>query len=252
MSFLHTEKISNDGTALIVLHGWNHNLDTLKPIAQHLTSIAQIHLVDLPGFGKSPIPNTVWDTFQYADRMIAYMDSKGILQADFLGHSFGGKIALCLAIRYPHRIRRLILLSASGLKRKRLLWERCRFTALRWCGKGIKFADKFTKRDFYGNFFINRFGSTDYKQAGALRPILVKTVNDDLSLQLPSIQASTLMLWGDQDTETPPEIAYRMHSLIPKSQLLIFPGKGHYLYEDCGSHLCSFYIKKFLLESDHA
>jgi pimeloyl-ACP methyl ester carboxylesterase len=250
MATLHTEKIGNTGHPIVILHGWGHSLESLRPMAQHLAHLATVYLVDLPGFGKSPMPEEVWDTFQYAERIIAFLDSQGIEKADILGHSFGGKIALCLAIRHPERIRKLIVMNASGLQRKRSRREQCRFHTIRLLGKCIKFIDKMTGTKNFQRHFIPRFGSTDYKQAGVMRPILVKTVNDDLSKQIGQIRAPTLILWGDQDRETPMEIAERIHSQIPHSQLYIFPGKGHRPYEECGSHLCATYIKSFLNRGD--
>src|SRR5947209_4810083 len=118
MSTIHVEQIGDKGNPLMMLHGWGHNLEALKPLGQHLAHHSKVYLVDLPGFGRSPMPNEVWDTFQYADALVRYMDEIGIKKTDLLGHSFGGKVALCLAIRYPHRVRNLVIMSASGLRRQ--------------------------------------------------------------------------------------------------------------------------------------
>jgi len=61
---------------------------------------AQVHLIDLPGFGSSTLPDGGWDTNQYADRILR-MDEQGLEQVDLLGHSFGGRVAIRLASRYP-------------------------------------------------------------------------------------------------------------------------------------------------------
>ena len=78
-------------------------LNLLESCSPH----SQVHLIDLPGFGRSPAPEHAWSAFDYADRIIHYLDKKNIGQVDLAGHSFGGKVALCLAIRYPDRVRRL-------------------------------------------------------------------------------------------------------------------------------------------------
>ncbi len=243
---LHVERIRGAGPALVMLHGWGTSLEALRPLALLLAPEADIHLIDLPGFGKSPFPGAIWDSFQYAERIVAYLDEHQIKQATFLGHSFGGKVSLSLASRYPDRVSKLIVMAASGMKRRRSFPQRCRLQAIRWLGKGLKSVDALCGTTFFPQHFAPRFGSADYKNAGVMRPVLVKSVNEDLSQPISTITAPTLMLWGANDTETPSEVAQRMHALIPGSQLLIFPGKGHWLYEDVGCHLCAYYCVPFL------
>lgn len=248
---LHVERIRGSGLAVVMLHGWGCTLDALKPLAHLLAPHGDIHLIDIPGFGKSPFPEAVWSSFDYADRLIAYLDENNIPDAIFVGHSFGGKISLSLAARYPNRIRKLILLAASGVKRQRSFQDKCRIQGIKWLGKSLKQIDALAGTSLFSQQFAPRFGSADYKNAGLMRSILVKSVNEDLSAQIATISAPTLMLWGEDDTETPPEVARRMHQLIRHSQLIIFPKKGHWFYQDVGCHLCATYILPFLKESSH-
>lgn len=246
MAPLHTERLVNQGsdkTPLIMLHGWGVTLESLKPLGQLLSPYTDVHLIDLPGFGQSPAPDTIWDSFQYADRIIAYLNENQIDQIDLLGHSFGGKVSLSLASRYPDRVRHLILMAASGMRRRRTFPQRCRLHAIKWLGKSIKKIDSLFGTSLFAQRFSSRFGSADYKAAdSAMRPILVRSVNEDLSEQISTITAPTVMLWGDQDNETPVEVAQRMHKLIRNSHLIIIPGKGHWLYQDVGCHLCAHHI----------
>lgn len=246
MDLLHTEIIGQNGFPLILLHGWGQNLTHMKPLAECLSHHSEVHLIDLPGFGHSTLPNGVWDSFQYADRIIAYMDEKQIKQADFLGHSFGGKVAFSLASRYPERVRHLVLLASSGLKRKRTWLQSSRLFAIRNGGKLLKGIDRLIKTDFFKTQFSARYGSTDYQQAGAMRPILVKSVNEDLEDILSTVKAPTLLLWGEQDSETPVEVAKRFQNQIKNSKLILFPGKDHHLHHEVSAHLCASYILPFL------
>lgn len=247
---LHIERIRGSGPSLVMLHGWGTSLEALKPLGHLLAPYADIHLIDLPGFGQSPFPGSAWSSFDYADRLIAYLDENNIQEAIFLGHSFGGKVSLSLAARYPTRVRQLILLAASGMKRKRSFGNRCRLQGIKWVGRALKGIDSLCGTTLFSQQFAPRFGSADYKNAGSMRPILVKSVNEDLSDSISTIVAPTLMLWGDKDTETPPEVAQRMHHLISDSKLFVFPGKGHWLYQDVGCHLCAHYIIPFLGHKD--
>ena len=246
---LHAEQISQKGFPLLMLHGWGQSSEALKSLGTLLSSKCQVHLADLPGFGRSSPPDEVWNSFQYAERFIKYLDEQNISQTDLLGHSFGGKVAMSLASRFPDRVRKLTLIAPSGLRRKRTWTEQCRYQAIRWSGKGIKAIDKLLRTNFFKQNFAPRFGSADYKQAGPMRSILVKSVNEDLSEHILMIKAPTLILWGEDDRETPLEMAKRLHRLISNSRLLVFPGKGHQLYHDAGSHLCAYHILPFLSEN---
>jgi pimeloyl-ACP methyl ester carboxylesterase len=84
----------------------------------------------------------------------------------------------------------------------------------------------------------NRIASTDYRDAGPLRPILVKVVNEDLSGLLPRIRSSTLLVWGSDDDAVPLAHARRMESLIPDAGLVIFEGAGHFAYLDERDRFC--------------
>ena len=65
-----------------------------------------------------------------------------------------------------------------------------------------------------------------------MRRILSKVVNEDLSDRLPLIKASTLLIWGENDTATPLKDAQKMEKLIPEAGLVSFPSCGHYSFLD--------------------
>jgi pimeloyl-ACP methyl ester carboxylesterase len=77
-----------------------------------------------------------------------------------------------------------------------------------------------------------RVGSRDYRAAGAMRPILVRLVNEDLAPVLAAIQAPTLLLWGDRDQEVPRVAMERITEGIPGARMVVFPGAGHFPFQD--------------------
>lgn len=247
---IHVETLeSPTENTLIMLHGWGQSSDALRPLAKLLRTRTQPSLVDLPGFGKSSVPDDIWSAFDYATRIKEHMDAKGIAKCDFLGHSFGGKVAMSMAIKYPERVGKLILISSSGLPRRRTLLEKTRLFAIKTAGFCCKKIDALCKTSFYADKFIPAFGSSDYKTAGGVqRSILVKSVNEDYTPHLNDIKAPTLILWGANDTETPKEMAQRLHHAIAGSKLVIMPDKSHVPFNDVGSHLCAHYITRFLSE----
>lgn len=112
---LWCRKIQGAPLPLLCLHGWGQTHYNLEGLAELLKCESSPVLFDLPGFGNSPAPPSVWSAVDYAKAFIQYMDDNNIEKASLLGHSFGGKIAMCTAINFPQRIHKLVLLAPSGI-----------------------------------------------------------------------------------------------------------------------------------------
>ncbi|MBX7145188.1 MAG: alpha/beta hydrolase [Oligoflexia bacterium] len=231
---------------LLMMHGWGKNHLDLRPMAELLSTTYRVLLVDLPGFGRSALPKEVWGTRDYAERLYAHLDQQGIGRCDVLGHSFGGRVAIRMAALCPDRVGRLFLVASSGIPRPRSFAQLAKMRVLGLVRSILKFCDKCSGTHLFANWFVPRFASRDYLQAGALRPIFVKTVNEDASEDARKIKAPTLLLWGQEDMETPVALGQRLHQLINGSEMLVFPGRGHEPFENAGHHLLTTYITRFL------
>ena len=76
-----------------------------------------------------------------------------------------------------------------------------------------------------------KYGSPDYNALDdEMKKTFVKVVNQDLTPLLPSVQASTLLIWGENDTETPLWMAQKMEQEIKDAGLVIFEGDDHFAY----------------------
>jgi pimeloyl-ACP methyl ester carboxylesterase len=84
----------------------------------------------------------------------------------------------------------------------------------------------------------DRIASADYKDAGPLRPIFVKVVNEDLTNLLGRVRASTLLVWGTEDDAVPLSHARKMEASIPDAGLVLFEGAGHFAYLDERGRFC--------------
>ncbi len=251
---IHSVRLGSTGPVVVLLHGWGRSLDALRPLAELLATSCQVILVDLPGFGNSPLPAAAsdsgggWTTVQYSERVKAFLDEEGVTRFALLGHSFGGRIAIRIASRYPESVTRVILIGTAGLKRKRTMLEECRIRLIRVLVSSAKWIDGTFGTRLFQHYLAERFGSKDYRAAGELRRTLVKTVNEDLTLEAQAIMQPALLLWGAQDSETPLDIARNFNSLMRNSELHIFPHKGHEPFADVGAHLLCEYIERFMSE----
>jgi pimeloyl-ACP methyl ester carboxylesterase len=222
---------------LVLLHGWGANRDSLRGIGTLFQHTHQIHLIDLPGFGEAPPPPGEWDTIHYADLVQQYFLDRlrgGIVLA---GHSFGGRVSVRLGARRLPQIKAIVLMGVPGLPQP--AWSR---RALRrsWIRtlRRVAIALKPILGQGPIDWHTRTYGSKDYLAAGHLRAILVKTVNEDLSESARTIACPVLLVWGTDDTETPPWLADAYRRLIgDKSSVVLLPHKDHFLYSGTGAHL---------------
>lgn len=231
---------------MVMLHGWGqshlffHSLALSYQEENNYTVI----LIDLPGFGKSKAPtmendSIIWDSSDYANGIIKLLEKKGIKNCILWGHSFGGKISLHLAHKRPDLVDTLVIMGSSGLPRTRTWKEKARFKAIGTLGKCLKLIDKSTPFEPWANWFSPKFASYDYKNSkGIMRKILVKTIHENVTDMIQEIKLRRIFIvWGNEDTETPVEVAYRFHKLLKNSQLIIIPHRGHLILQNLSYQL---------------
>ena len=101
------------GSPLLLLHG---NGEDSTYFAHQIPIFARtftVYAIDTRGHGKSPKGTAPFTLSQFADDLADFMEMHGLEQADILGFSDGGNIALIFALRYPERVRRLVLNAAN-------------------------------------------------------------------------------------------------------------------------------------------
>src|SRR5262245_39979769 len=94
------------------------------PLAQSLEAFGQHIVIDFPGFGDSPRPDGVWGSAEYADHMAGCIRKHSQEPVFWVGHSFGCRVGLQLAIKYPELIAGLALIGGAGLRRKRTVLQK--------------------------------------------------------------------------------------------------------------------------------
>ena len=223
------------GPVVMVLHGWGGRIESMAPVIRCLTSSFRVVAIDLPGFGDSPLPRGVWGTPDYATYVKDLTQELEIERAHFVGHSFGAKVSFYLATVYPELVDKLVLVGSPGLRTPPSLGAR----AKRAAGRTARAAGSLGPpgRALQKSVY-KRIASTDYQEAGDLRPILVKVVNEDYRQLLPRIKSSTLLVWGSDDDAAPLAHGRQMEELIPDAGLVIFEGAGHFAYLDEPDRFC--------------
>jgi 3-oxoadipate enol-lactonase len=106
---LHHE-VAGSGPAVLLLHAGVADSRIWEPQWRSLAQEFTVVRCDLPGFGRSPLPEGEWVT---ADEVAGVLAAAGVQQAAVVGNSFGGRVALELATRHPQRVGRLVLFAPS-------------------------------------------------------------------------------------------------------------------------------------------
>lgn len=208
---------------VLALHGWGRHGADFKNSLMGISAFAP----DLPGFGASPPPADVIGAEGYADilsEMLPEFDRPPVL----IGHSFGGRIAVCLAARYPDEIGPVILTGApivrSGVGRR----PRISYRIVRSLNRIGIISDRRMES------LRRQSGSTDYRSAtGVMRDILVKVVNESYEPQLRDMQSPVVLLWGELDDEVPVSVAEMTAGVIDQADgdvdLRVLEGVGHHV-----------------------
>jgi pimeloyl-ACP methyl ester carboxylesterase len=232
-ALFHLDSDSAAAPLLVWAHGWGHTHAALLPLAQATRRTARSVLLDFPGFGASPLPPTAWGTADYADAVAEWLGGVAAPRRIWVAHSFGTRVGLQLAARHPGLLDGLFLIAAAGLPPQRSLTARVRVTARRTV---FRLARQLTREGPARDRLRDRFGSADYRAAGPLRPILVKAVGEDLSAAARAVDCPAVLVYGDGDRETPPDIGERLHALMPQSRLVVLRGFDHWSVLTEGQH----------------
>ena len=164
--------------------------------------------------------------FGQFEKFVKQLDIKN---PTIFGHSFGGRVGIIYSGR-QNDLNKLVLIDSAGIKPKRGLDYYIRVYTYK-LGKKVLSLPGLRA---YKEKMMENAGSSDYKNASMMmRQIMSKVVNEDLQHLMPSIQAETLLVWGDLDDATPLSDAKIMEQKIPGAGLVVFKGAGHYSYLEC-------------------
>lgn len=228
------------GLPVVLLHGWGAEIASFGRVPVILAERFHVVAVDLPGFGRSPLPERPWGTSDYADCVAALVEETGLGPCALVGHSFGGQTSIHLAATRPELVRKLVLVDSAGVRRRRGIHYFLRMYSYKLARFVTSFPFLSAHRERFLHAVRARLGSADYQAAGdpILRSTLVKIVNEDQRHQLPRIQAPTLLIWGSEDRDTPLADARVMERLIPDAGLVLFEGAGHFSYLERLDQFC--------------
>ncbi|MBO5851397.1 MAG: alpha/beta hydrolase [Clostridia bacterium] len=185
---------------------------------KRLKSFRRVIAIDITGFGQSKKMAYAYSLDDYVFDVLSVINELKLVKYDILAHSFGGRIAVKLAL-LDKRVNKLILTGSAGLKPKRKLSFYFKV-----------YLYKLLKRVFKVKN-LNNFGSLEYKMLnGVEKQSYVKIVNEFLDAQISKIKNKALLIFGENDSETPLYLARRFNKKIINSQFYKVKGAGHFCF----------------------
>ncbi|MFQ5526393.1 MAG: alpha/beta fold hydrolase [Thermoanaerobaculia bacterium] len=218
------------GSPVLLLHGWSSSLDAFKPLALDLAKAFDVVALDFPGHGESGSPEGAWAVGDFVALVEELLDRLDLERVDIVAHSFGARVAAKLAAGDPERVGRLVLMGAAGLRRRRSAKLKAKTFVLKLAKALAPLAGGTGQR--WKHDLVKRYASRDYLDAGELRPTFVKVITEDLSSSFRAVRSETLLIWGENDQETPLGLARQMNALVDNSELMVIKGAGHFVFAD--------------------
>lgn len=239
---------------MVLLHGWGCTGDMMKTVGEHLSKDMTVLAVDFPAHGKSSQPLEPWGVPEFAACLKELLAKLDFMPCSVIAHSFGGRVTIELASADADMFDRIILTGAAGIRKQ----ADDRATQKTSTYKKLKsLVESARKLRIFGNLpdkwqeiLIQKYGSKDYAALSPeMRKTFVKIVNYDQSEKLAAIKNSTLLIWGDKDTETPLWMGQQMEREIPDSALIVLNGGTHFAYLEHAARFNAI-ARSFLVETN--
>lgn len=230
-SLLTHYEVHGKGKAVLLLHGWGDSAAGLQKLQVSLAKKHKVIAIDLPGFGGSQAPESVWGLDDYAyfvDHFLAKIEAKQLKA--ILGHSNGGAIAIRGMARGWLSADNLVLLASAGVRGE----YKGRVKALRMITKAGKALTaplpKSIKQRLRGKVY--KTVGSDMLVAEHLQETFKKIVTDDVRVDALHLTLPTLIIYGDQDEATPLRYGKMFNEAIKGSKLEVLEGAGHFVHTD--------------------
>ena len=212
------------GEPLVLLHGLLGALSNFSELIEYFRHHYKVVVPLLPLFDLDLLHTTVGGIEKWVHRFFEHRDYKDI---HLLGNSLGGHVALLYTLRHPERIKSIILTGSSGL------FESAMGDTYPKRGD-YEYIRKKTELTFYDptiatKELVDEVYETVNVRLKAIKIIALakSAIRNNLGEELNQIKQPTLLIWGANDTVTPPFVAREFQRLIQSSELHFIDKCGH-------------------------
>jgi pimeloyl-ACP methyl ester carboxylesterase len=224
-----------DATPIVLVHGLSSSR-TLKPLIRALGNRRPVYAPDLPGFGMSDQPIHPLDVPGLAKALRRWLFDNELAPAIVVGVSFGGQVAVDLAVHHPTVVDRLVLVGPTFDPKARSVSR----VALRWARNARHWSPRLAPTVVH-----------DLIDAGPWRSVrtLRGALGDRVERKLSRVEAPTLVVRPERDHLVPEAWTERVVELIPDSELMVLPKASHSIRPRTAVKLASLLVP-FLSDGD--
>jgi pimeloyl-ACP methyl ester carboxylesterase len=212
------------GEPVILLHGLFGNLSNWNHVAKEFALTHRVIVPRLPLYSTPLTQARLDDLVEY---VASFIDAHQLRKVTLMGNSLGGHIALLYAWREPSRVKKLILTGSSGLYENSFGGSFPRVKDYEYIKE--KIADTFFQKEVVTKELVDEVYETVQSKSRTLSIIGVARAaqRHNVSHLLEQINTPTLLIWGLQDSITPPEVALNFYNLLPHAEMVFIDECGH-------------------------
>jgi pimeloyl-ACP methyl ester carboxylesterase len=213
-----------EGEPLVLLHGLFGALSNFKALIDHFSINYKVVVPMLPLFDLDIFHTSVGGLQKHVHKFI---EARGYNNIHLLGNSLGGHVALVHILKHPQRIKTLTLTGSSGLFENGM--------GDTYPKRGDKdYIRRKTQLTFYDpamatEDLVNEVFEITNNRLKVIKIIALakSAIRNNLGEELSQVKQPTCLIWGNNDTITPPFVAKEFNSLIPNSELHFIDKCGH-------------------------
>ncbi len=233
---------TGNGRRVVFLHGLVGLNDHWEDVVRSIRHRAACEMLEVPLLSLRGDDCTI---HAVTEMTIQYLESRPMEPSTLVGNSFGGHVALRVALERPDLVSSLVLAGASGLLERTMVREVQIRPSRDWLAE--KIGELFHDRSKMREADLDRAHQELSVRGGARAMVrLSRTARrNHLGPRISQIACPTLLIWGRQDIVTPPEAAEEFHAKIPDSRLVWLEQCGHAPMIECpaefASAMCDFF-----------
>ncbi|GJM59715.1 alpha/beta hydrolase [Persicobacter diffluens] len=205
-----------EGQTIMLLHGLFGALSNWDGVVHHFKEGFRVVIPLLPIY---EIPRKQANLEGLLAHIEAFVQMKGLNHMIIMGNSLGGHLALMYALAHPDEVDKLILTGSSGLFENSMgssFPKRGNYQFIKEKVEYTFYDPKVATKEYVDEVFNI---TNSIPKCMKIVSIAKSAQRNNLTDELPKIKAKTLLVWGTNDTITPPEVAYDFDRLIPDTQL---------------------------------
>jgi pimeloyl-ACP methyl ester carboxylesterase len=235
LNYVENQPSFPDSDTIIFLHGYTDSWRAFERNLPLLSNKFRILAIDQRGHGNSSLLSCCYTQADFAADIDAFMTAVKIEKATLVGHSMGGFIAHKVAVDYPQRVQRLVLIGAAPSAVKNPILKELNDTVQALVEPiDLNFVREFQASTFYKPItpvFLDTAVAESLKVPLMVwKQTLAGLIVEDHATRLEQIAAPSLILWGDRDGIVTLQDQQTLQTQIPNSTLKIYRETGHGLH----------------------